>query len=302
MKPGFYIAVLSILFCSCERETEVKMPPRVPKLVAEAGQWQNQMPVVRISRTRGVTDPDSLNRSTDPWVVKNVKALLFENGILRDSLRYDVNSEKYKATIARIQPGNTYKLTLSATGYPDAEASSYTPSLVTINSLIYNRNVRPDRQGYMLDEIRLSFADDPGTEDYYLVRIMNSSHNFNYCITTNDKDVEKLVYDDPLYPDDCISSDRVLLSDVNFNGTIKTLVLNVGAGQLEPAPGPGGRLIRSTVELLHINKDYFKYIKSLNSYDNAVDNPFAEPVNLYTNVKNGYGFFTTFGRVVDSIR
>ena len=59
---------------------------------------------------------------------------------------------------------------------------------------------------------------------------------------------------------------------------------------------------RATVGLLHINKDYFKYLKSLNTYENVQDNPFAEPVNLYSNVKNGYGFFTTYAMAIDSIR
>ena len=92
-----------------------------------------------------------------------------------------------------------------------------------------------------------------------------------------------------------------MLSDVNFNGTIKNLIFYTEAGSLNPQNGPGG-MRRSTVKLLHINKDYYNYIRSLNTYENAADNPFAEPVNLYTNVNNGYGLFTTYARAVDSIR
>jgi hypothetical protein len=109
------------------------------------------------------------------------------------------------------------------------------------------------------------------------------------------------VYDDPLYGDDCILSDRILLSDINFNGSTKTIIFYMESGPLDPQTSPSG-IRRATVELLHINNDYFKYIKSLNSYENAVDNPFAEPVNLFSNAKNGYGLFTTYGIAVDSIR
>jgi hypothetical protein len=63
-----------------------------------------------------------------------------------------------------------------------------------------------------------------------------------------------------------------------------------------------GRRMKPTVELLSINEDYFRYIKSVNSYDNALDNPFAEPVNVFSNIKNGYGFFTTFAIAVDTLR
>jgi len=301
VKNIIVIAAILLIASSCERDTHVDIPPHVPKLVVESMQGQNENPEARIVHTRAVTDPlPPWGSSSDPYVVQNVRVLVYENDVLKDSLKYQANDQKYKTTVSTIQAGKTYKLVMSAPNYPTAEAISFTPLLVPMNSLVYTPNARVDVDGNSQDEVKISFTDNGSTEDYYLIRILNAYGDHLYCVTTNDKDVEKLVYEDPLNPDDCLLSDRLLVSDQNFNGTTKTLIFYTGSGTLDPVNMPGGTM-KSTVELLHINKDYFKYIKSLNSRENAGDNPFAEPVNLYSNVKNGYGFFTTYAMVVDSI-
>ena len=301
MKYLLFIMTAFFILSSCEREAHINIPPQVQKLVAESWQGQNVFPEARISHTRGVTDPLAQGGQANPYIVRNAIALLYENDVFRDTLKFNIVSEKYKAAIARIQAGKTYKLLLSAPDFPAAEAISFTPLLVPINNLVFTANVRSDADGNPQDEVKLSFTDNGATEDYYLLRILDAYGGYLYCINTNDKDVEKLVYEDPFYAEDCLQSDRLLLSDINFNGALKTLIFYVESGSLGTQNTPGG-LRRATVELLHINKDYYKYIKSLNSYENAVDNPFAEPVNLYSNVKNGYGLFTTYAMAVDSIR
>jgi hypothetical protein len=301
MKNILLIVIILFLLSSCERETHINIPPQAPKLVTESKQAQNALPVARVSRTRGVTDPLPQGGQTDPYIVKNATVLLYENDILKDTLKYNNSTERYKAAIARIQPGKTYKLVLSAPNFLAAEAISFTPVFVPINNLVFNRNARFDPDGNQQDEVRISFIDNGSTEDYYLLHIFDANGDYLYCVNTNDKDVEKLVYDDPFYADDCLISNRLLLSDLNFNGTTKTLIFYTESGSLDPQSTPGGTR-RATVELLHINKDYYKYIKSLNNYENANGNPFAEPVNLYSNASNGYGLFTTYSMAVDSIR
>ena len=301
MKYILAITTTLLILTSCERETRVIIPPQPPKLVGESMQGQNVFPEARISRTRGVTDPLPPGNQNDPYIVNNATALLYENDILKDSLKYNTTSRKYRAALAKIQVGKTYKLLISAPNFPAAEAISFTPLLVPINNLIFTRNARFDADGNPQDELKLTFTDNGATEDYYLLRILDAFGSYLYCVNTKDKDVEKLVYEDPFYPDDCLQSDRLLLSDMNFNGTVKTLIFYAESGYLDQQNTPGGQK-RATVELLHVNKDYYKYIKSVNSYENAVDNPFAEPVNLYSNVKNGYGLFTTYAIAIDSIR
>lgn len=301
MKIKTIIVAGIIILSSCERETHINIPTQPAKLVTESLQGQNSYAEARIVRTRGVTDPIPPQGMTDPYVVKNVIALLFEDDIFKDTLKYDSASQKYKARLYKVQAGKTYKLALSAPNYANVEGVSFTPTFVPINSLSYTRNARVDANGNQQDEVKISFADLGAIEDYYLIRIKDPNGYYLDCVNTNDKDVEKLAYDDPINGGECLQSDRLSLSDVNFNGSIKTVAFYTESGRLEPVFSPSGAR-RAIVELLHINRDYFKYIRSLNNYENAVGNPFAEPVNLYSNIKNGYGMFTTYAIAVDSIR
>ena len=300
MKKLTFIATILVIVSSCERDAHIDIPPQVPKLVTESEQGQNVFPEARIVHTRGVTDPLPPYGSADPYIVRNAVVLLYENDVFKDSLKYKASEDIYKAAIAKIQAGQTYKLVFSAPNYPTAEAISVTPTLVPINNMVFTPDAKTDADGNQQDEVKITFTDNGSTEDYYLVRLFDAYGGYLYCVKTNDKDVEKLVEEDPLYPEDCMQSDRLLLSDQNFNGATKTLILYVQAGSLDPVTSPSVNQ-KARIELLHINKDYFKYFKSLNNYENAADNPFAEPVNLFTNVKNGYGFFTTYAMAVDSI-
>ena len=299
MRYVFVILVMAFILSSCERETHVAIPPQAPQLVVESQQGQNISPEAWISRTRSATDPLPQAGQPNPYIVKNAIVCLFENDVFRDTLRYDT-TERYRSTSATIQPGKTYRIQMSAPNFPSAEAVSFTPTLVPINNLTLTHNARINLEGNIQDQLTMSFNDNASTEDYYLVRISNANGDFLVCVNTNDKDVEKLVNEDPFYPDDCLQGDRLLLSDVNFNGSLKTIIFFVDSSYLDPV-NVSGTIKRAKVELLHINKDYYNYIKSLNTYENSMDNPFAEPLNLYTNVKNGYGLFTTYARAVDSL-
>src|SRR5258705_13322169 len=127
MKYPIFIAATLIILSSCERETQIKVPPHVPKLVAECMQGQNSFPDARISHTRGVTDPLPRGGQANPYVVKNATVLLYEDDVLKDSLRYNTASERYKASIARIQAGKKNKLAITAPNYPAHEAINFIP-------------------------------------------------------------------------------------------------------------------------------------------------------------------------------
>jgi Domain of unknown function (DUF4249) len=93
-----------------------------------------------------------------------------------------------------------------------------------------------------------------------------------------------------------------LLSDANFNGKQKLLKVFVEATELRELPDGSGNIRRPFVRVLRITEDYFKYLRSYNSYLSASDNPFAEPVNVFTNVKNGLGIFALSTTAVDTLR
>jgi hypothetical protein len=54
--------------------------------------------------------------------------------------------------------------------------------------------------------------------------------------------------------------------------------------------------IRFTFFLQSINQDYYTYLKSLNMYyeSGGSEDPFSEPVVIFSNIENGYGIFGAY--------
>jgi len=62
----------------------------------------------------------------------------------------------------------------------------------------------------------------------------------------------------------------------------------------DPTTGPQQIFDRTTIHIQHLSKDIYTYMKYLKLYDQYHDNPFSEPVAVYSNVKNGAGIFAGF--------
>ena len=99
------------------------------------------------------------------------------------------------------------------------------------------------------------------------------------------------------------ANDYNIFPDDYFKGkeyTIQFFVNNYGYGDASSPGGYGGNgtsktiYKRTIVHIQHLSKDLFTYLKYLKLYDFSHDNPFAEPVPVYSNVKNGVGIFAGF--------
>src|SRR5215831_14108464 len=132
MRYFFLILTIILVVSACEREAHIDIPAPSPKLVVESQQGQDINPETWISRIRSATDPLPQAGQPNPYIVKNAVALIFENDVFQDTLRYNSSTERYQSTVTTIQPARTYRLELSAPDFPTAEAISVTPTLVPI--------------------------------------------------------------------------------------------------------------------------------------------------------------------------
>jgi hypothetical protein len=300
MKHIGYLVISGMLLTACEREAQVDLPPHQSKLVINAQQAQNRLFSIRVSRSVGITE--TILPNEQQFNISNAFVLLKQNDIIVDTLKYNSSNNRYEGKRTRSASGNRYTVEAAAPGYLTAEGMSELPSLLQPVSVSLKRNARTGASGEALDEISIKLNDDGSKSNYYLLRVRQATGEYANCIQTNDKDVERLVYSDPFDTEECLDGNRLLFADKNFNGSTKTVILYVNTYEMNEFTNSQGRKLKPTIELLHITEDYFRYIKSVNAYDNATDNPFAEPVNLLTNIKNGYGFFTTFALAVDTLR
>lgn len=306
----FIIAALCLI-SACEKTVHIDIPQKEPRLVINGLLQKNDLFTLSIGKSRGILAPDNNQVSlAEQYVVKNAEVTVFENGAPIDILVYQPADFTYKSIHnKRVRDGFSYMIKVNAPGYKEAEAGSSLPSQSVIAELRRIRNSRTNSQGESVDDITIKLNDPAGEKNFYLVQVWGATYggpfgNKIYCVSTADKDVEQIGDNtDPVDPDNCFDGSTILMRDNNFNGSEKLLKLFVQSSYLQEYADPlTHRTYRPYIKVFRITEDEFKYIKSYDAYYNSEDNPFAEPANVYTNVKNGYGIFSLSTMAVDTLR
>jgi hypothetical protein len=312
---AFLLLPLSILVTSCDPEeyftpvVEIKLPPNTPKLVVYSEMWEGQDSLtVFVTQSRGAFDNKSFPNVKDtirnvvringkdttfvyPTVyqaadtVSNPTVELYKNELLIATFK-KVSKAGFHTTKLPSKlrsDGATYRLKVSANGFETVEAVQKMPTLAAIDTIAYRPKVRLTDPREPLDfvirdEFGITFKDPAGEKNYY------TAQGFFQYTSGRDSFFQYL----NLYSLDPISNDNYL-SDETFDG--KTAVWRQHGYNFNTSTV--GTKMR--FYLISLNEAYYLYKLSLIRFYNAQDNPFAEPVILYTNVKNGYGLFTMGG-------
>jgi hypothetical protein len=307
MKPILLIATLAIIITACEKNIEVKVPQQPSKLVINSITKVNTPFTVFVTKTAGILEPGNLSNQK----LTNASVYLYKDKVLVDSFAYNPVTENYSVrnnTLAKA--GHTYQLKAIAPGFTGVEATSTIPSFTPIESISMRKNARQTSFGDRLDEVKITFRDDVSNSNYYQLKVLRPYFNQNnsidyspiYCIYSNDKDIDRGNNTDFNELETCLDN-NLLIADKNFNGQLKTFILYILQQDLEPVFNSATNTTAYPVlELQSITSDYFRYRKSYDAYLDAKDNPFAEPVLIYSNVTNGYGIFTLYNKTEQFIR
>ena len=85
-----------------------------------------------------------------------------------------------------------------------------------------------------------------------------------------------------------------LFNDLLFNGQNKSLELEIpydNFSGIEVGYEWSYKTLSVRVYLHNISKSYYYYRTSLELYQSASGNPFAQPVQVYSNIESGFGVF-----------
>jgi hypothetical protein len=306
-KQSLLLMIVSLwLLTSCEKNVKIDIPQKDPRLVINGLLVKNDLFTVRIGKSRGVLVPDNHQVSlVEQYTVKTAVPVIFENDVAVDTLVYRPADFTYTTVRnKKVREGYNYTIRVSAPGFKQAEANSGLPSQSIIAELRRVKNSRTNSYGEQQDEITIKLNDPAGEKNFYLVQVWGAYGNKIFCVSTSDKDIEQIGDNtDPLDPDNCFDGGALLMSDNNFNGAQKQLKLFVQSTELtDYTDNVTHKTYRPFIKLFRITEDEFKFIKSNRAYSSAGDNPFAEPVNIYSNVKNGYGIFALSTMAVDTLR
>ncbi len=292
MKRHYIAALLAtVALTSCEKEITVKVPEYTPLLVVNSDTEVGDTMRVSVGKSISILK----YKKGQDLSVKDAQVLLLKSGKVVDTMRYDANINSYNSrTIA--EDGGKYEVKVNAPGYQEASSSTVVPSFVKIESMQRIQKVRLDADGLPQDELRITFKDPVSLGDYYILSFTKDNISgdttmyYSSCINTVDASIES-VSNEQIDQNTCLNGNAIFIRDALFNGTTKELRVFVNSTYAEPY-NSGGVIYRVVVALQHVTEDYFKYRKTYQFATENGDNPFSEPTNIHTNVKNGYGVFS----------
>lgn len=274
-----FVLFSPLLLVSCEKEIDYQIPDPGKKIVIDARLLSGENATAMVG-----TSVYSLSNET-PGTNGNIKVALYRNGVFQDSMlpKFDQNISQwiYESGNHIIEAHKSYTIKARYNGLPEATATDGTP--VAVNANLFNAKFTTTTINGNVDSIPSSFSfkvlDNPQTEDYYRISLSQrngtppvffSSTNPVLTDFFNNFDFEG--DGERRYFYFAYLSDKDLL---NAASTFDILVEEQVTNDLYLC-------------LEHISKDFYEHerTKALAYFGG---DGFSEPVQIHSNVTNGYG-------------
>lgn len=332
-------ACLLVLFFSCDSLRNEVDPDRVNKgaeKLVVVGFISPQDSVLAVQVSLSVPVLGQANTIRD---VTNATVTI-SNGSRFVALRYAANYNKqgvnlYWATTRDfpIVMGQTYTLTVEtpngqkATGQCTVPARAPTPELLLDSAVVsrgYTFGANGRQNNYTKEyTVRVRWRDLGGQRNYYRVAglfqyqaappanstavntVITQTVSFNANFSNSGTQADSPSTDGGLLT----SRESVFYlptQNTIVSGPTGTTITNEpGFRQADASQLQLGKLLRFgelTISLLHTDETYYRYHDAISRQQDAGDNPFAEPVQIPTNISGGLGCFSGYNRSVVVMR
>lgn len=281
----FLIICLTLGWVSCEKVIDISIPAKDRKIVVNGLVTQDQKIRVNLSQSLSVLEKDSTLQ------ISGAIVNLYSGTNLIGKFQQD-SAGFYSLPGFLPTAGDSYRLTASYGALKPVEAIASLPAVVPIISVdtatIYGPYGPQDLQ------VSVTFKDPPGVHNIYSLGADMIYTEFDYYTMTNTgKKVTQKAYiygnnSDQFVKDETTNFNGSLyFDDLLFAGLTKTVTFDV-----QTYTSWAADTIWLDIKLEQLDPSYFMYILSYNAYQQAHNNPLSEPVQVYTNVKDGFGIFS----------
>ena len=283
-----YIVLFFVISISCEKIIDIDIPEKEKKIVINSIISTDSLVKVNVSKSLNILDDKNviyLNKAT-------VK--LYEDDKFIENLT-NISNGNFMSKVFYPKMGKNYKIEVSAQNLKTVTAESKIPQKVKITSI---DTATKDEEGYFSLEFTLKFDEPENETNYYLLQMKTyqpSDYDFETQTYAKDKLENLYISSDDNMVESIANFGGILFSDKLINGQSYSLKLTVDKYNFYNDTN----LVY--VYLNSVSKDFYLYLKSYNQHQEAKYDPFAEPVQVYKNIKNGYGIFAGYSSYVDSI-
>mgnify|MGYP000436098463 FL=1 len=284
-----FLILSALTLSNCTKEIEFDAQDIAPRIVVNSLFTNDSIWSAHISRSVGVLE------TTSYTTIDNASVNIFDdNANLVTTLTHQGDGLYTSPTGVSSQPNQSYTLEASASGYESVNATNSIPSAVPIYQLDTVTSTNND--GETILEATITFQDPPNVSNYYMLEVFVTGMYYD------EWEQDSIEIREPLQIScDDINVETVnrfnfggfentylylMLKDQNFDGENYSLTFSViNYAELKEMD------LFGEIRLVNTSEEYFNYLKSFNMYQRTINNPFATPVQVYSNVNNGMGIF-----------
>ena len=279
------LMVLAFIISGCEDafETtlEIDPPPHTDRLVVHAyGSTNGEDLKVHLTQSSGILDNVQNNlisgANVTLWKGQEQLAQLTEinsgsnfryNYILAEgSITYEIRA--------------TYRLEVVADGFEKAIGTATVPQDIPLLKQKFEEDGTSLESGDFHSEVEIEFQDPANQEDFYevgVVLLIDNGGNSYY------DEVYTETYDPAAQ--EGISYSNLIVNDLSFDGELKNLPLIIE------------KFDEQAIENMYVlwrvtSEGHYLFNKTARKQDDLDGNPFASPVQVYSNIENGIGIFS----------
>ncbi len=294
--------LLLALYQSCKEPIDIEVEDAERKIVLNSWFGLDSLITVHMGLSAGILDAKKELKFIDDAQVK-----LYKNNQLLETLQSDTNGYYFSEHLAAT--GNEYKVEIEYKNLEKITAKTTLPKPVKISSfeadyLITSYEDNPNGDTiYNLSkaDISLTFKDHVNEQNFYFLSFTRKKPIYQYTPYGTeylDTKVTGIEYDVRLFNYqnffDSGKQKGYVFSDEFFDGK----AYNLKAELYDYEPVIDEFLY---INLYTINKDFYEYVISYSKYLDAQDNPLAEPVNVFSNIEGGMGFFSSYTAQQDTL-
>ncbi len=281
--------VSALLMWRCTKQIDFDAQDIEPRLVVNSLFTNDSIWSAHISRSVGVLD------NTPYTTVNDATVTIFDgNANLVTTLTHQGSGLYSSSSGILPQSDEVYTIEVSADGYQSIDATSSIPPEIPIYQLDTVTSTNSD--GETILEASISFQDPPSVSNYYMMEVRVKG------TWIDEWEQDTIEFNEPLeIACDDINVETVnrfnfggfensylylMLKDQNFDGENYTLTFSViNYAELKDMD------LFGEIRLVNTSEEYFNYLRSFSIYQRSINNPFATPVQVYSNVNNGMGIF-----------
>lgn len=285
IRPVPILFVLFITLISCETVIELEVPRNERRMVLNS--FFNPDSSFKVFLHE---DVHILDYTSEPIPISGAKIELFNNENELIAELAHVSGAEYSSDVRPIQ-GQEYFININKDGFESISAVGSVPAdLAEVHGISVHE----------VDAFEYNFTvslDDPEGNDYYEIQaweeaIFLENEDSVYTVFPSYLESSSLFFDEFSSEGHSLYLDDVLFENQTIDIAINTL------WQLQAFCNENCVNYNVFVVVRRLSEEYFLYRESSELQDRLSGDPFAEPVNVFTNVSNGFGIFAGFNNNV----